>query len=377
MNKPDSVYYKSNSILELRGASVKLGEIMGRIQSVCEKASQGSQEDVLLLACRGLMNKAGKPGFFLRDHVIEEIARLQDDELERYLRYRYAYDIFPIEKIVRDYPPLVQIEPSSICNYRCVFCYQSNQKFISNKDRHMGVMGMELFRKVVDQLEGNVEAVTLASRGEPLINKKLPDMLRYLSGKFFALKINTNASLLDNEVSHAILESGIQTLVFSADAASEPLYSQMRVNGKLENVARNIERFNNIRAKHYPSSRTITRVSGVRYTKEQDMNEIESFWKNLADQVMFVNYNPLENIYDAESSETDEPCSELWRRMFIWWDGRVNPCENDYLTTLSSGTVRESSISEIWRGEMYETLREKHLTGKRRSVKPCSNCVFV
>ena len=54
---------------------------------------------------------------------------------------------------------------------------------------NMGQMGIETFKEVVDELEGNVEGITLASRGEPTVNKDLPLMLAYLSGKFLATKI--------------------------------------------------------------------------------------------------------------------------------------------------------------------------------------------
>ena len=65
------------------------------------------------------------------------------------------------------------------------------------------------------------------------------------------MKINTNASLLNESKCHAILQSGIKTLVFSADAAKEPDYSKFRVNGSLEKVIKNIERFQDIRSKNY------------------------------------------------------------------------------------------------------------------------------
>ena len=86
----------------------------------------------------------------------------------------------------------------------------------------MGLMKLPLFKEIVDQLVGNVEGVTLASRGEPTVNRLLPEMMEYLSGKFLATKINTNAYLMDEKMSHAILSTDLQTLVFSADAASEP-----------------------------------------------------------------------------------------------------------------------------------------------------------
>ncbi len=98
----------------------------------------------------------------------------------------------------------------------------------------MGMMSLDLFKQVVDQAEGSCEAITLASRGEPLLCPDIEDMLAYLQGKFLAMKINTNASVLNERRVHTILEAGFNTVVFSADAAVEPLYSQLRVNGNLD-----------------------------------------------------------------------------------------------------------------------------------------------
>ena len=30
-------------------------------------------------------------------------------------------------RIVDDYPPCIQIEPTSFCNFRCIMCYQSDR----------------------------------------------------------------------------------------------------------------------------------------------------------------------------------------------------------------------------------------------------------
>jgi MoaA/NifB/PqqE/SkfB family radical SAM enzyme len=241
----------------------------------------------------------------------------------------------------------------------------------------MGIMDLQLFKSLVDELEGKVEAISLASRGEPTINKMLPEMLNYLEGKFLAVKVNTNASLLDETISRAILDADIQTLVFSADAAVEPLYSQLRVGGSLDKITQNIERFHKLKNKHYSDSRLITRVSGVYYQDEQKIEDMEAYWKDLVDQVAFVDYNPWENVYDADKKGITQPCSDLWRRMFIWWDGKVAPCDVDYLTKLSNETVLDKSISKIWNGEMYQELRSNHLSGRRGGIEPCSRCVVV
>ncbi len=377
-----STYKKADSILEFRTSDSARQRITARIRTLHE--SLKSQPDTLdqrkkivQAACNDLLGVAEGAEFWLRPHVIAEIDRLAEGELERYLYYRYRYDVYPTKRIADGYPPCVQIEPTSICNFRCVFCYQTDQTFSNKKHGYMGMMSLELFKKIVDQLQGEVEALSLASRGEPLACHDFVHMLEYLSGKFLAVKVNTNASLLDEVKSHAILESDIQTLVFSVDTSDAASYGQLRVKGNFEKTLKNIERFIAIKEKSYPGSRLITRVSGVAYSHSQDAEKMERFWGKLVDQVVLVQYNPWENVYESPASGVEKACSDLWRRLFVWWDGRINPCDVDYKSTLSPGSIEQKSISEYWQGALYENMRQKHLKGLRHNIRPCLGCVVV
>ena len=60
---------------------------------------------------------------------------------------------FTHKKIIDNFPPLVQIEPSSICNFRCVFCFETDKTFTNKKNGFMGTMKIELFKKIIDELE--------------------------------------------------------------------------------------------------------------------------------------------------------------------------------------------------------------------------------
>ena len=76
-----------------------------------------------------------EPQFKLSPNVVEELKTVTDGEIAKYLYHRYRYEIFPQEKILDQFPPYLQIEPTSICNYRCVFCYQTDNKF-NKKSRY-------------------------------------------------------------------------------------------------------------------------------------------------------------------------------------------------------------------------------------------------
>ena len=111
--------------------------------------------------------------------------------------------------------------------------------------------------------------------------------------------------------------------------------------------------------------------------KNQDLDSMVQLWGSLVDQVSFVNYCPWENIYKAEPNNIKEPCSDLWRRMFVWFDGSVNPCDNDYKSILTLGSIDNNTISELWCSEAFDSLRKKHLSKDRLSVNPCNGCTVV
>jgi radical SAM protein with 4Fe4S-binding SPASM domain len=316
--------------------------------------------------------------FTLTPYVVEELNSFsRDAEILRYLIHRYRYEIYPQQHKLDGFPPYLQIEPASVCNYRCVFCYQTDRSFTQKANGFMGFMSLDLFKRIIDEIEGNIEFISLASRGEPLLCPEIEQMLAYTRGKFLNLKMNTNASMLDEKKCHAILQSGIKTLVFSADAAEEKLYSQLRVGGQLNRVLKNIEGFQKIRATQYPNSQMITRVSGVKFNDAQDIDSMNRVWGELVDQVAFVAYNPWENSYEGKINDITAPCSDLWRRMFVWWDGVVNPCDVDYKSLLSVGNVNQKSLGELWTSEAYHHLREAHLEEKRSQKFPCNRCTVI
>ena len=316
--------------------------------------------------------------FKLKPNTIAEINTFNNDEdVVKYLIHRYKYEIFPTIKKISDYPPLIQIEPSSICNFRCVFCFETDKTFTDKKSGHMGTMKLELFKKIIDEIEGKIQFVTLASRGEPLVSKEINKMIEYTSGKFLNLKINTNASLLNEEKIHTILSSNVKTLVFSADAADSELYKKLRVNGSLEKTVSNIKKFKEIQSKHYSKSKIITRVSGVKFSKEQNFESMMRLWGDLVDQVAFVDYNPWENSYEKAPNGLATPCSDLWRRMFVWWDGKINPCDVDYKSKLCVGNINDGTIKKLWNSQFYNELRKSHLSNNRQSVLPCNACTVI
>ena len=316
-----------------------------------------------------------KDEFVLTKHEINEFFSLENKNILRYVVYRYKYNIYPKLKILEEYPPNIQIEPTSMCNLRCIMCYQSDKSFSSKSAGFMGYMKSDLLKKVVDEIEGKIEGVTFASRGEPTLHKQLDEFLKYCEGKFLGLKLNTNATLLDEKKINLLLSSDLQSLVLSIDEKNKENYEKIRVNAKFEKIMRNLDLLKNIREKKYKNSKVKIRISGVKINTDQNVEEMNQFYKEFADEIILVNYTPWESAYDNEINDIKLECSELYRRIFVWQDGKVNPCDYDYKSVLSKWNAKDHTIKSIWNSEYYNKIRNLHRLKERKKIEPCNRCI--
>lgn len=310
-------------------------------------------------------------------HVIKFVLHNKHnlEKIYKYINFRYFFNKVSKNKLFTDYPPYLLIEPVSTCNLRCPFCFQTDKTF--TKKPFMGVMEFDLFKKIIDEAdELGVGAVTLASRGEPTLHKQLKEMLKYLNSKknIFEKKLNTNGTFLNEELCHEIFKSEINQVVISADHYEKGMYEELRKNSNFEKIVKNVDMLFKIRD-DYPNSLTEIRVSGVDYYKSTNQEEFYNFWIKRSDHVSIT--NPLErwdtynnNIHD----DINDPCENLWDRMYIWFDGKVNPCDADYKSYLSYGSFKEYSIKKLWNNKTINKLRYEHLSNERKRVDPCNKC---
>ena len=111
----EKIYDKGNSLLEIRGKKNNYHQVIQRIRPLFAEIKDLKENDPLREALGDLFidpdSTQSNPKFFLQDHVLEEMNRLQDNELKRYLRYRYKYDIYPIYPFPEPYRILKRNSP--------------------------------------------------------------------------------------------------------------------------------------------------------------------------------------------------------------------------------------------------------------------------
>tara|TARA_B100001250_G_scaffold395499_1_gene400471 strand:+ start:1503 stop:2621 length:1119 start_codon:yes stop_codon:yes gene_type:complete len=301
------------------------------------------------------------------------IKNISENKILEYLIYRYKFKEYPKKKIDTEFPIYVLIEPVSSCNLKCPMCFQSDKSFI--KKEFMGKMNFDLYKKIIDECEINgTKAITFGSRGEPTIHPQIKEMLEYASGKFLDIKLITNATKLTDELINTIFKCNLQQVVFSIDSEEKETYERLRKFAKYESVLANVKRYNQIK-KTYKNNKTVTRIAGVKVEKQQNEESFYKFWSNFSDEVVFKEAYARWDTYNNDVLEDFlEPCRYIWERMYVWFDGKVNPCDADYKSYLSYGNVKNNTIKEIWSSKEYKKLKETHLNKNRDKITPCDRC---
>ena len=294
----------------------------------------------------------------------------------KYLIFRYKFYIAGKNKINLGYPPYLLIEPVSTCNLRCPFCFQTDKSF--TKKPFMGVIDFDFFKKLIDQADKlETGAITIASRGEPTMHKQYIEMLEYINQKenIFEIKTNTNGTYLTEKMCHAIFKNNVTQIVISSDHYIKKDYERLRLGSNFEKVVKNVDMLFNIRKKFYPDSFTEIRISGIDNERNLDREKFKNFWIKRCDHVTAS--FPLErwNTYENEVlPNIKDPCENLWDRMYVWFDGKVNPCDADYKSYLSYGSAKEYNLKELWNNKVISKTREQHTQKNRNEINPCDRC---
>ena len=138
--KIPNIYTKDNSFHNLNCHKPENYDVLNIVNNLKGELPKLTHDEavIVLRAIKDLESNADPNNKFqILPHVKDEIQSLTNDQLGKYIYYRYRYDIFPKTYELDEYPPVVQIEPTSICNYRCVFCFQTDKNLTNKKTVHM------------------------------------------------------------------------------------------------------------------------------------------------------------------------------------------------------------------------------------------------
>ena len=334
---------------------------------------------------------------------------------------RYFEEIGKLRGAVAESPPVcLYLETTNRCNLLCETCPRTFEALEPPTD-----MSWDLFTSIVDQIP-NVARVVLHGVGEPMMVRDLPRMIRYLKDRGTYVLFNTNGTLLTTRKRRELIDTGLDELRVSLDAAEAEGFLRVRGRDMFDRIVRNVKDFVKFQKE---IGATTPRVSlwltGLKETIDQlpafvrlagEMGVREVHLQRLvfmpegrglarAESSLFEQTKRNEEAAIAEAqaiatslgitldaSGATEPgmslkrqeenypwstCRRPWSLMYFTAHGRALPCciapfsARGY-DSYTLGDATQQTIREIWNSPAYQAFRTSLLS--EAPPKPCQNC---
>ena len=317
-------------------------------------------------------------------------------------------------------PVCLYLEVTNRCNLLCETCPRTFEALEPPAD-----MSWDLFTRIVDQVPGLARAV-LHGVGEPMLVRDLPRMIRYLKARGTYVLFNTNGTLLRPTKFQELIDTGLDELRVSLDAADAATYKAVRGKDFFGRIVRDVGKLTRYQADTGAATPRVSLwLTGLKETVQQlpefvrlaaSMGVREVHLQRLVfDEAGFGMARAESSLFERtraeeqaaiEAAQTlgaelgvaldasgatepglslrrqddDRPwstCRRPWSLMYFTAHGRALPCciapfsARGY-DSYTLGDATQQSLREIWDGPAYREFRTA-LVGDA-PPKPCQGC---
>ena len=301
-------------------------------------------------------------------------------------------EVIPLQK-----PFTVLIEPSSLCNFRCLQCFQ-RLKEVSYFTRTRMNMPLSRFEKILSQLKEwqgpKLKVLKLSLYGEPFMNPDFCEMVRMAKAADVAERIETtsNVSLLTREKAEKLVSSGLDYLRVSIYGAEKENHKKVTTSSFTPEMIRNNLLILLEERKKAHSSEPFIGAKMLDSFEEENRLFMEYF-KDAADElyldkphgwIKVENSDFLGEYYGkdlekaekmmTEDSNNARVCPMAFTTMAVRANGDVSPCCVDFIGGTNLGNMEEKTLQELWEGEEFFSFQKMQLMGRKKENPSCKNC---
>lgn len=138
-------------------------------------------------------------------------------------------------------PFQLMLDPVNNCHLSCPGClHTANPRHAGTFDWPGGLLAMPTYERFLAEQGPTAWGLVLYNWGEPLLNKRTPEMIRLAKRQLLHVCLSTNFSVKFDVP--ALVGSGLNFLFLSLDGATQPTYSKFRRGGDLDLCLDNLRR---------------------------------------------------------------------------------------------------------------------------------------
>lgn len=273
------------------------------------------------------------------------------------------------------FPLFLDLEITNSCNLDCLMCGRQIMK------RKIGFMEFTLFKKIIDEASREkCKGIRFIRYGEPFLHKDVFRMILYVKEKNMPVHLTTNGTFSE-DVLNKIIDSGLDSIIFSFQGTTPDEYRKMRNTDKYGLLVNNIKKLVTLRDK---KERPFIQINTTLLDEgKKEVGEFMKYWSGVVDNVdyWYTSFRGLEHVERLKPLLKRERidigsglCTEVRTKLSINWDGFVTACCQDFDKELIVGDLNKNTLKEIWNGDIIRKLRDILAVGKRDQIPFCRKC---
>jgi radical SAM protein with 4Fe4S-binding SPASM domain len=287
-------------------------------------------------------------------------------------------------------PAHISIEPTNVCNARCPVCETGN----GSLSRSSGFLEYDNFTSLIDDVEATTSVLMFYFMGEPFLNRRAYEMIRYARSKGIFVETCTNGDFVSAE---GVVYSDVNQISFQIGGLDNETHEKYRVRSRFDRVEKNLGELIALRSKH-PESQVRVEVGFI--VMRHNEHQVQDFlaWakdlgvdkaivvdpcvRTVEEGSQFLTKDEAYWFYDAEAFKKgvlrpkvipENECTWVWNSTMINWNGDVVPCCRDPHGQYLLGNAFEEPLRRVWNSEKSREFR-RGISTNQSQVGICALC---
>ena len=306
--------------------------------------------------------------------VMHALTRLGlEEKLKNYQLIEYEKQ--SRQECVSGFPYWLTIDPTNFCTLKCPFCPTGQAR----GSRTKGMLSFENFKKIMDELGPYLLHIDFCNWGEPLLNKEIYEMIKYVKQYNVDTKVDSNFNCFSEKDAEDMVLSGLDKLIVSIDGATQETYSRYRIGGDFNKVINNLKILIKKKKELAKFNPYICWQFLVFRHNEHEIEEVKKIgrdlgidnvgitkafignkdWIPLNDEYSHYRREEIKDDYTSEHFKSPEKkfCNWPWEAIVLNPNGSVSPCCSVEDEKGDFGNISRQSFMEIWNNETYRVAR--------------------
>ena len=305
--------------------------------------------------------------------------------------FRKTYDNEEFKTILQrkdklpQFPFLVDVELTNHCNLKCIFCGQQ----VMTRDK--GFISEEILKRVTDECSKYNTPIRFIRWGEPFLHPKIIDFCKYIKSKGLLLHITNNGLAIKESQMKALIKLEVDSIIFSFQGATKKQYELMRNNHRYDELKAKVLKMVELRGN---KEKPFIHISSTMTNEtKKEIDAFIDYWGHIVDSVgigktnlsrvsalqvkSFETIGKLDVLKKQETIKKHySPCTEVYQKLSVDWDGKVTCCCEDFDNFLTVGDLTtQSTLFDIWNNskelKIFRELLDKKM---HKCLTHCSMC---